>query len=102
MVRPQKLVAGKRMDIKHNTSDSWCEQGGNTSINEVSTTVITLSKSYMDTNYIAFVSQGTLGTAGDTEMGIGIQKTDRNKVTLFVHYINPNTTVACWNTNGYI
>ena len=82
-------------------SDKCCIQWGNTSINECSTRVINLPKTYSNTNYIAVTSQGNLATNGDTEMGIGIQKTATNRITLFCHYINPNMTTACWYTVGY-
>lgn len=82
-------------------SSGWVEQGGtNVNVNEVSTTVITLPIEMADTYYTALAQNNSLSTASDTENGVGIQRTSTTTVTLFTHYVNPNTINVSWEVKG--
>ena len=83
-------------------SDGWVEQGGfNISINENATVAITLPVTMKNTNYSALAQNNTLSTATDAENGVGIQRTSTTQITLFTHYINPNTISVSWCVYGY-
>ena len=82
-------------------ASGWVEQGGtNASLNEISTTVISLPVEMADTYYTALAQNNTLSTASDAENGVGIQRTSTTTVTLFAHYINPNTINVSWQVSG--
>ena len=96
----QAPTAGNNYTWYRKYADGWVEQGGFANVNEVSTTTITLPVTMADTNYIALAQNNTLSTAADTENGVGIEKTSTTQVTLFTHYINPNTISASWEIKG--
>ena len=96
----QAPTAGNNYTWYRKYADGWVEQGGFANVNEVSTTTITLPVTMADTNYIALAQNNTLSTAADTENGVGIEKTSTTQVTLFTHYINPNTISASWEVKG--
>ena len=96
----QVPTAGNNYTWYRKYADGWVEQGGFANVNEVSTTTITLPVTMADTNYIALAQNNTLSTAADTENGVGIEKTSTTQVTLFTHYINPNTISASWEVKG--
>ena len=81
-------------------ASGWVEQGGYNTVNENSTKAITLPVVMSDTNYIAVAQNNTLSTAADTENGVGIERTGTTTVTLFTHYINPNTITVSWQVSG--
>lgn len=79
----------------------WVEQGGSeVSVAERSTVPITLPVEMADTSYSAVAQNNTLNTAADAESTIGIEKTSTTTITLFAHYLNPNTVMASWQISG--
>lgn len=83
-------------------SDGWCEQGGRAQLNEISTTTITLLKSYSSMNYSVNAVSITASTASDTECGLQCTPITVSQITLTAHYLNPNNQTACWEAKGYI
>lgn len=82
-------------------ADGWVEMGGtNVSVNEQSTKAIDLPITMKDTNYTAVAQNNTSSTAADAENGVGIAKTSTTRITLFTHYINPNTISVSWYVCG--
>lgn len=79
----------------------WCEQGGRGALNENSTTTITLSKPYKDTNYFVSAVSITESTATDTEAGLQCTPKSTTQITLTAHHLNPNNQTACWEAKGY-
>lgn len=80
--------------------DGWVEQGGRTSLNEISTVTITYLKPFFNTNYCLLAVQTTQSTASDTEVGIQFTPTSTTQGILSCHYINPNTTEVSWYACG--
>lgn len=82
-------------------ADGWVEQGGSeVSVAEMSTVPITLPVVMADTSYSAVAQNNTRDTSADAESTIGIEKTSTTTVTLFAHYLNPNTVTASWQISG--
>lgn len=101
LVAFQAPSAGNNYTWYRKYASGWVEQGGtNVNVNEVSTTVVTLPIEMADTYYTALAQNNSLSTASDTENGIGIQRTSTTTVTLFAHYINPNTFNVSWEVKG--
>lgn len=81
-------------------SDGWVEQGGQSTMNEVSAPLITLTLTMANTNYFCGITQTTVGTASDSEMGVGVAPYSTRQIQAFCHYINPNTTTIKWIVIG--
>ena len=71
------------------------------SLPECTSTVVNLLKSMKDTNYYCNAIQTNVSTVGDTEMGIGCNPTSTTTISVFCHYINPNTATVRWEVKGY-
>lgn len=101
LVAFQAPSAGNNYTWYRKYSSGWVEQGGsNVSVNETSTTAITLPIEMADTYYTALAQNNSLSTASDAENGVGIERTSTTKVTLFTHYVNPNTLSVSWEVKG--
>lgn len=93
--------AGNNYTWYRKYADGWVEQGGSeVSVAEMSTVPITLPVVMADTSYTAVAQNNTLNTAADAESTIGIEKTSTTTVTLFAHYLTPNTVTASWQVSG--
>ena len=82
-------------------SDGWIEQSGQNTIDENSTKAVNLHITMLNTNYLVLVSQSSGSAIGDTEMGIGGIPTSVSQITIFSHYINPNTSNFKWFVAGF-
>ena len=82
-------------------SDGWIEQSGQNTIDENSTKAVNLHITMLNTNYLVLVSQSSGSAIGDTEMGIGGIPTSVSQITIFSHYLNPNTSNFKWFVAGF-
>lgn len=78
----------------------WIEQGGFTSIDEISTKVITLPKKMANINYHASVVNASGKTTKDTEGVICVGARTTTTLTVSCGYINPNISDIMWEVKG--
>lgn len=101
VVEWQVPTAGNNYTWYRKYRSGWVEQGGSeVSVAERATVPIALPIEMADTSYSAVAQNNTLNTAADAESTIGIEKTGTATVTLFAHYLNPNTVTASWQVCG--
>lgn len=71
------------------------------SLPERTSTVVNLLRTMSTTNYYCCAIQTNISTDNDTEMGIGCNPTSTTTISVFCHYINPNTATVRWEVKGY-